>query len=314
MSLIYPRHCADALLSMANNNTVVGQIASALADFASLWVQSPSSYDFLIGHTMRGDWTATHKPVLSMAGVHTLYTTFKISEPDGKLVICHRSCGAAIKAKVRKNNVRFTCSACGSTCSTQKFTSNKATLLGHYGLVKTAFPQEQYPTEWALPTPIDGGQGFVAMETNISAVNSPHPNPSNAPQLPSAPLDPTATTQYQGHRLHPSTSEAPPTSPTDPLPPTTSRTPEHIPPTPSTVPLLRSSSLPHPQQHQEPPHQSSSRSSPRLIRPQSIPLLRGSQATKSLIPSRFSSLSQTRASKRGVDKEPDVKKKRPKTK
>jgi hypothetical protein len=300
-----PRHCADALLSLANNNTIVGQIAGALGDFASLWVQSPSSYDFLIGYAMRGEWTAAHKPVLSRAGAHTLYTTFKRSEPEGRLVICHRSCKAAVASKVRKNNVRFTCTACGSKCTTEKYTSNKGTLLGHYGLVKTAFPQEQYPTEWELPKPAEGREGSIEVETDVQAATLPHSTPSNTSPPPSITTD-----RHREHELPSSSSGVPPTTLADPpLPPQLRKSKSTLLTRPI-IPLLRSRSLPQRQLPDEPPRHAS----PRLTRPQSIPLLGGPQATSSMIPSRPSGSSQTRASKRTVDKELDVKKKRPKVK
>jgi hypothetical protein len=298
------------MLSMANNSTVVGRVAPTLADFASLWARSPSGYDFLIASTMKAEWAAVHKPVISREGVYTLYTQFKVSEPDGKLVLCHRMCKASISSKSRPNVVRFICSACGSRCSTPKFTSNRETLLGHRQLRKTTFPQEQYPTEWELPKKVDDGQqsdsetsalpeGSVATEETADSAADP-PNPAVDPPNPIT----------ADHRRRPTTTlDKRPSIVVGSLLPVRSKSGQSVPPSTSAAPLLRSSSLPR----REPPPMPSDRSSSRLSRPRSIPLLGGLQPSTPSTPSRSSSSSQTRSSKRLVEKEVDVKKKRQKT-
>jgi hypothetical protein len=156
-SLTLFRHCADTVLSFTNQNTVKARVAGPLIDFTSQWVQSPSDYDFLIASSMKPEWAAVHKPVISRNGSHTLYTQFQMSQPNGKLVICHRMCGAELEMKIRKNNVVFQCPSCHSTCRTPKHKSDGRILLQRRGLTRVSYPQEQYLTEWKLPGQAEGG-------------------------------------------------------------------------------------------------------------------------------------------------------------
>lgn len=167
------RHCADAVLSLSNHATVVSQVALPLVNFCTRWVQSPSGFDFLVASTMPTDWVEVHKPVLSTRKMgHSLYTRFSFAEPFGKTVLCHRMCTGPLRAKAGKTNAKITCMTCGSTCSVQKVTTDRTTMLGRQSMVKVVYPQEQYPTEWKLPNP--GAKFTEAVHpTSLPAQNSP---------------------------------------------------------------------------------------------------------------------------------------------
>lgn len=134
---------------MSNTTTVVGDVASPIADFAARWVQSPSDYDFLVASTLKTSWVAARGPVLSThEHGHTLYTQFSLSEPGGDIVVCHRNCLRKLVCRPSKNNVCFTCNDCGSRCKTPIIMTDKTTVLGREALINTVYPQAQYPTEW----------------------------------------------------------------------------------------------------------------------------------------------------------------------
>ena len=140
---------------MADHSNIVAETASTLVEFSARWVQSATAdFDILVACTMDREWARVHKPVISTKGDgHMLYTKWQVSEPDGKRVICHRNCEARVNFKPRKESVKYNCTHCNSTTSTPLSKRNKATILGHWELTKTPFPQEQYPTEWELPKP-----------------------------------------------------------------------------------------------------------------------------------------------------------------
>lgn len=100
-SLVADSHCADAVLSLANKITLVGDVVDALLSFTALWVQTPSDYDVLVAKSFSAEWTRAHEPVISRKGDagHTLYTRFSVAQPGGMLVLCHRMCHQQILAK-----------------------------------------------------------------------------------------------------------------------------------------------------------------------------------------------------------------------
>lgn len=153
-------HCADAVLSLSNHATVVSEVATELANFAALWAQSLSDYDFIISTTMTADWAGKHHPILSRVNRgHTLYTRYRRWEPQGQLVRCHNNCKDEIQMNDRSKNIlRFTCLGCKSRCRIPKSVTDldKSTNLGKKLFVKVSFPRTQYPTPlWELPPPKD---------------------------------------------------------------------------------------------------------------------------------------------------------------
>ena len=105
---------------MADHSNVVGEVASTLAEFTSRWVQSGTrDLDIIVASTIDHEWARIHKPVLSTREHHhVLYTKSQASQPEGKLVICHRNCGVLISSKARKETVVHTCTGCESKTST----------------------------------------------------------------------------------------------------------------------------------------------------------------------------------------------------
>ena len=86
------RHCADAVLSLSNPTTMVGIVSSRITDFAALWTQTPSNYDWLVANGLRSDFVHPHGPVLShQGGKHFIYSKYNFSRPGGALVWCHNS-------------------------------------------------------------------------------------------------------------------------------------------------------------------------------------------------------------------------------
>jgi hypothetical protein len=149
--IVYASHCADAVLSFANNLTLVGDIASALTDFSTRWVQTPSDYDFLVAGTMSADWCLKHQPVLSRNGQgHFLYSKFNIGRPGGMLVMCHLRCGKLVKSRDIGKVVQYTCTKCDSRCTTERILTDQETTLGRCALVKAEYPLRLYPAEWRL--------------------------------------------------------------------------------------------------------------------------------------------------------------------
>lgn len=148
------RHCADAVVSFADNSNVVGELATGVVDITSRWIRSGTKdFDVIIASTVSADWALAHKPVISTATGHVLYTGARLSEPDGRLVLCHKRCGALLHLERNSNStsIKFTCTRCQSTCTIKTVKAKKNTRLNRKGLVKASYPQEQYPTQWMLP-------------------------------------------------------------------------------------------------------------------------------------------------------------------
>lgn len=147
-------HCADAVVSLANRTTIVGDVAATLVDFLVAWVTTPSSYDVLFAKTIRDDWARRHRPVLTTRqDGHVLYTGFSPAEPNGEVVRCHRQCAPENQwSNVRKKNILFICKQCNSQCVVGKATYDASTFLGARHLIKTVFPQKQAETQWGPVT------------------------------------------------------------------------------------------------------------------------------------------------------------------
>ena len=147
-----PSHCADAVVSLANNTTIVGKVATVLADFTARWVQSPSDYNFLVASTINKKWALQHRPVISRKGHgHILYTKYLYEQPHGQLIFCPSQCLAKIHAKTTKNGFRLICEKCNTRVTIPKHQPDWQSILGWQTLIKIAFPQEIQPVTWGLP-------------------------------------------------------------------------------------------------------------------------------------------------------------------
>jgi hypothetical protein len=185
-SLHTPSHCADAILSLANKTTVVGDVATTLSDFVTLWVTTTSDYDMLIARTMSDDWAREHRPVLSRKGVHTLYTGFTITEPNGGLVRCHQGCGNENRSHhVVRNTVVVSCRGCNSSCIIEKVGIDSSTTLGGRSLVKTRYPPTLVPAQWRLDDPSTQAKRSTIRQAPTPAVSTlpSGPTPPSMPRL-----------------------------------------------------------------------------------------------------------------------------------
>lgn len=168
VSHIY-RHSADAVLSLATNTTIVATVATHLADFGALWVQSPSGYDWLVANTLGLDWAIKNQPVLSRrADGHTTYVKHRFEEPEGEFVLCPNRCPHQVETNVHKNGVRVMCVNCNSRCTVTKIRLDRSTALGARSLIKGKFPRGQHSVPWnILPPP-----------TQADAVEPEHHHPT----------------------------------------------------------------------------------------------------------------------------------------
>jgi hypothetical protein len=214
------RHCADAVLSLANYTTLVSEVSSPLTEFAARWAQSRSRYDSIIASTFCSKWAKAHRPVLSRKkNGHTLYTRYDRREPNGNLVLCDLRCGQILEAHSSKNTIRLICKKCNYRCTIPLHTTDSSTALGHSVFVKTAFPQTQIRADWALPpsslakempTPVVKGAPVIR-RTNTGASSSN----SKAGALPLVP-PPTVISRTASlpvsfmHTSHPSPSSSTP--------------------------------------------------------------------------------------------------------
>ena len=153
------RHCADAVLSFSNEITLVGGIAAPLLDFVSMWVQSNSDYDFIIGQTFPPTWCSLRRPVLSLQATmsHWVYTAIDPLEPDGHPVICQNGCGREnLDPDAQSKKVRIKCLLCQSTCEVKVSEIDSRTPLGRKGIMKAQFPPTQAKTSWISPGSLQG--------------------------------------------------------------------------------------------------------------------------------------------------------------
>lgn len=151
-------HCAEAILSLSNEITLVGSVAAPLLDFASTWAQSNSSYDFIIARAFPPSWCSLHRPVISLRDPmsHWVYSAIDPLEPNGQLVLCHRGCGRDnLQPTVITQTVKIRCIHCQSTCEVRATAVDARTPIGRSGILKVAFPTQQAETNWNPPR----GQG-----------------------------------------------------------------------------------------------------------------------------------------------------------
>lgn len=146
------RHCAEAVVSLADSSNVVGEVASQLGDLVARWTQSASTdFDALIAMTIPAEWARIHQPVISTEdGCHTLYTRFQPSHPGGKRVLCGSGCQAPLRAKPRPGVVRITCTKCKSRCSVKLERLDRQTVLGQHDLIRVEWPPVQYVVGWEV--------------------------------------------------------------------------------------------------------------------------------------------------------------------
>ena len=130
---------------------------------------------------MGADWAALHRPVISRKGVgHVLYTKWTMQEPMGAILMCNKTCKQVLDYSQGDTNIRYHCPACKMRCYIPLFPSDRTTALGRAGLVKTVFPQPQYPAQWVA----EGTWSVLPYKALISHYTPPPilpPPPSNAP-------------------------------------------------------------------------------------------------------------------------------------
>jgi hypothetical protein len=145
-------HCADAVISLANQSTIVARVSSTLVEFMARWTQSPSGYDFLVASTIDRDWAAEHQPVISRHRYgHSLYTRFRLEEPGGRILRCPTHGRQSLRSRsASKHTMRIICDvdACRYRCTIPKASEGIDNILRTKGLVRTEFPQLQYTTTW----------------------------------------------------------------------------------------------------------------------------------------------------------------------
>ena len=150
-------HDAEAVLSLANTSTVVGDVASPVAEFLMAWIQTSSDYDTLFAKVLCDDWAREHKPVLSTGpNSHTLYTGYDPTEPGGLLALCHWGCGRenqSVSSSGPRLDIKINCRECRSNCTFPRPKKDQSTALGSRSLVKTPYPQGQLPTQWVYDDP-----------------------------------------------------------------------------------------------------------------------------------------------------------------
>jgi len=148
-----PRHLTEAVLSFANEITLVADVAAPLLDFALMWVQSNSSLDFIISQSFPPSWCSLHRPVLSLQETrsHWVYSAIDPLEPDGQPVCCHSGCGREnLDPETLSKKVKIRCIFCRSICEVKVTQVDIRTPLGRKGLLKVPFPTSQAWTEWTF--------------------------------------------------------------------------------------------------------------------------------------------------------------------
>ena len=157
---LWSRLDADAILSFANEFTVVGDISADVVKFILGWVTSRSDYDTLVAASFNADFASQHRPVISRQdNVHTLYTGHSLVEPQGHLICCVRKVKGRphdrrhLVPRIRKTKVVITCKykGCTSTCEVAPWELDRSTPLGHKNIVKVAFLQEELDVRWTHP-------------------------------------------------------------------------------------------------------------------------------------------------------------------
>ena len=251
-------HDAEAVLSLANNATVVGDVAATLADIISTWARTGSNFDTIISCVVHGDWALYHRLVISRRregnadkSDHTLYTGYSPMEPNGQLVRCHRGCGGEnMSAEPQGPTFRITCRGCGSWCFVTSVAKEKSSIPGSAGIVKANYPQKQAMTQWVLnepvPHPAQPLDPTPKRSTQPTVPVNPTSRPHIQPTQPRVPVNPTSRPRNQPTiPARPTVKPVKTIAATPPLPPSRSRALPHpgsllaLPPIAS-----RSSSLP----------------------------------------------------------------------
>ena len=201
------RHCAEGVLSFANEKTIVGDIAGVLANFAAAWAQTNSDFDSLVAMTMPPSWTRRHLPVISTRLGHVLYIDYNPLEPEGKVVRCPVDCekGYATRSPHTKTFTYVTCLNCNLSCTVKHATPpDRRSMLGRAGIVKAPFPRPLIHFEWKKTDANSRGR-------NKSTNPAPNPTPSIPPML-SIPSSSRGTSR---HSSPPSTPSVAPSSPVE---------------------------------------------------------------------------------------------------
>jgi len=133
---------------------LVGSVAGPLLDFASLWVQSNSGYDFIVSKTFPPSWCSVHRPVISQPNPirHMVYSAVDPLEPDGHPVFCHWGCGREnLDPNTCHRKVKIKCTLCNSTCEVKKTDDDARTPHGRKDIIKVAFPPTRALAAWNPP-------------------------------------------------------------------------------------------------------------------------------------------------------------------
>jgi hypothetical protein len=226
------RNCVDAVLSLANNNTMVGEVSSSIVDFAAYWVETRSNYHTLFAKTTASAWCREHLPVLSRhdrdptrltsftcvaskptpipstdpsIDDHILYTKYEWAQPHGTLVVCHLNCRQLIHGKPSREKVRVICQGCKSRCSVDWWKNdNPVTVLSKSNLVAVPYPQAQYPAEWKrgeaqeVKGPKDPDDGYIMKRARAFTGASDPLSPDSVARSTSLPAGPKTTSLPTG--------------------------------------------------------------------------------------------------------------------
>ena len=150
-------HCADAVISFVSKVVLASKVSTPLTEVVKHWVQTRLDFDMIFAQVVHSDWARQYQLVLSQKGKHHVYTGYHIVEPDGKLVVCHRNCGAENRTwKINRQDVMVTCNKCSSMCSIPLLHLNPSSLLGSRGLVKATYPRKCADTVWRLTEVTEG--------------------------------------------------------------------------------------------------------------------------------------------------------------
>ena len=124
-----------------------------VGQFAVEWAQTHSDYDNLVARAFDPKWASKHRPVISRNRVHTLYTGYLVTQPDGMLIICPYDCGVENLLHTVKGHIaRLRCLACNSTCNILRVPEDRSTVLGRQEIVKVEFPQPVAAAPWLTAT------------------------------------------------------------------------------------------------------------------------------------------------------------------
>ena len=186
-----PRLDVDAILSFANEFTVIGDISADVAKFILAWTTSRSDYDALVATSFNADFATQHRPVISRAsGLHILYTGHSLVEPRGHLISCPRKENGRphdrrhlLPRHNKKMKVVITCKykGCGATCEVSSWDVDKSSPLGLKGFVSVPFPPEEVIVQWSLPN-LNKSKDAQKGSNKSKDAKKGHNKSKNAPQ------------------------------------------------------------------------------------------------------------------------------------